>query len=272
MSPESKPGTVSSVDARPVIVVPCYNEALRIDVSAFVDLAESGSLRLLFVDDGSTDGTETVLDRLRRESEAISVLGLPLNRGKAEAVRQGLLHAVGAGAAITGYLDADLSTPGNEMIRLVRTLEARNELTAVFGSRISRLGSQIRRSPVRHYTGRMFATFASLALGIAVYDTQCGAKVFRVNDTFVSAISTPFRSSWSFDVILCQRLMDGTSTVPGLPATSLLEVPLDRWSDVGGSKLNLTGSLSAFLDVVVVGVHRYSRQRKAGRVPPSREV
>jgi hypothetical protein len=169
---------------------------------------------------------------------------------------------VAAGASIVGYLDADLATPGSEVVRMVGLLETKPELMAVFGSRIARLGSHIERSAVRHYTGRVFATAASVALGVAVYDTQCGAKVFRVSNNLNAAIQTPFRSAWSFDVLLCQRLLDGATGLPGLPVTSFLEMPLERWTDVAGSKLDLRGSLAALADVLVVG---FARRRKKQR-------
>ncbi len=246
---------------RPVVVVPCFNEERRIDEQAFLDFVEKDEVHLLFVNDGSTDRTGSVLERLRDRSDRVEVVNLPHNMGKAEAVRFGLQRAIGTGADIVGYLDADLSTPGSELLRMIGILEERADLVAVFGSRIARLGSRIRRSALRHYTGRVFATFASLALGVAVYDTQCGAKAFRVNQQLVAAIALPFRSGWSFDVILCQRLFDGTDEVPGLPSSSFLEMPLHEWTDIGGSKLSLSGSMHALWDVLVVGVTRRTGQR-----------
>jgi len=261
MSADAALGNGETCDGRAVVVVPCYNEEHRLDARALLDLAESGDVRLLFVNDGSTDGTDALLDQLSRASESIDILDLKWNVGKAEAVRRGLCRAIAAGAPIVGYFDADLATPGSELLRMIRILTERTELTAVFGSRIARLGSDIRRSLLRHYTGRVFATFASMALGVAVYDTQCGAKVFRVNETFVAATEKPFRSRWSFDVVLCQRLFDGTSDVPGLPTSSFLELPLEQWSDMEGSKVNLVGSMLALGDVIVVGVERRSHLR-----------
>jgi dolichyl-phosphate beta-glucosyltransferase len=249
----------------PVVVVPCFNEERRLDERAFLDLAGSDRLRLLFVNDGSTDGTAVLLDRLARANQAIEVLELPHNLGKAEAVRQGLRHAVAAGADLVGYFDADLATPGGELLRMVQILETRGELMAVFGSRVARLGSRIERSPVRHYSGRVFATVASVALGVAVYDTQCGAKVFRVNANFIAAIESPFRSAWSFDVLLFQRLLDGTPELPGWPVASFLEVPLIAWSDMGGSNVRLLGSVTALWDVIVMGVDRRAHRRRNGR-------
>jgi glycosyltransferase involved in cell wall biosynthesis len=274
MSPEAIDKSNRSRDRRPIIVVPCFNEENRLDEQAFLDLANSGAIRLLFVDDGSTDGTANSLERFQKKAEAIDVLMLPRNQGKAEAVRGGLRHAVDEGATIVGYLDADLATPGLELLRMIRILVERHELMAVFGSRVSRLGSQIRRNMVRHYTGRVFATFASLALGVAVYDTQCGAKVFRVDRNFIAAIDKPFRAAWAFDVVLCQRLFDGTVEQSAWLPTSFYEMPLEQWSDVPGSKVDFVDGMVALGEVIALGIARNARMRKlrhsGGREHPGR--
>jgi dolichyl-phosphate beta-glucosyltransferase len=252
-----RPGTV--------VVVPCFNEEHRIDEEAFVVLAEQAEMHLLFVNDGSTDGTERLLDRLQVRSGQIDVLTLPRNMGKGEAVRLGLQRAIATGVPVVGYLDADLSTPGSELLRMLEILADRPEIEAVFGSRIARLGSRIRRSAIRHYTGRMFATVASLALGVAVYDTQCGAKVFRVNEQLQAAVAQPFRSPWSFDVILCQRMFDGIGVVPGLPPSSFVEMPLREWNHRDGSSVSVLGSAHALWDVVVLGVARRTKQSRGSQ-------
>jgi glycosyltransferase involved in cell wall biosynthesis len=252
-----------------VVVVPCFNEEPRLDEQAFLDLVETGGVRLVFVNDGSTDGTGLVLERLGQMSADIEVLELSRNGGKAEAVRRGLLYAIAEGALVVGYLDADLATPGSELLRMVRILEARADLAVVFGSRVARLGSHIERSPFRHYTGRVFATIASWALDAAVYDTQCGAKVFRVNENLIAAVDRPFQSAWSFDVFLCQRLLDGTPGLPGLPISSFLELPLDAWTDIAGSKVDVRSSVAAAWDVFVMGVERRRRRRSIERPGPA---
>ncbi len=255
---------------RVVVVVPCYNEEDRLDESAFRKLAEHDGLRLLFVDDGSTDGTSKVLARLQEQTGSIGVRILPVNSGKAEAVRQGLIDALASGSDMVGYLDADMATPGSEMVRMIQALERDPGLTAVFGCRVARLGSTIDRSAFRHYMGRLFATVASMALGVAVYDTQCGAKVFRATPALAAAIERPFRSPWSFDVLLCQRLLDGTAEVPGLPKASFLELPLEQWFHRPGSKLDPGGSAMALIDVVRMGAARRIThgRRGPGGTPP----
>ncbi len=59
-----------------VIVVPCFNEARRIDERAFLGLAATGQVRLLFVDDGSTDDTGRILTRMAETSQGIEVFSL----------------------------------------------------------------------------------------------------------------------------------------------------------------------------------------------------
>ena len=248
-----------------VVVVPCFNEERRLDQAAFRSLATSGRVRLLFVDDGSTDRTGDILARMAEDSDAIEVFTLSANAGKAEAVRRGLLVALRGGATSVGYYDADLATPPHELLRLVQRLEDRPDLVGVFGSRVALLGSTIERSGVRHYLGRAYATVASMALGITVYDTQCGAKVFRVDDTVAAAVAEPFRSSWAFDVELLQRLLAGAAGAPGVGVHRFLEVPLETWRDVTGSKLRLVPAVRAFFDLLSLSrVHRVRAAPTAG--------
>ena len=88
------------------------------------------------------------------------------------------------------------------------------------------LGYDIDRSAVRHYLGRVFATAASLILQARVYDTQCGAKLFRAGPALSDALATPFLSRWAFDVEFLGRLLIGSPAVPPLPLSAVVEVPL----------------------------------------------
>jgi len=239
-----------------VVVVPCFNEEHRLDEKAFAALAAGGRLRLLFVDDGSSDGTGEVLGRMAEGCPGVEVLSLGANGGKAEAVRRGMQRAVAGGAEVVAYYDADMATPPDELERLVGVLRAHDDLVGVFGSRVARLGSIIERRALRHYLGRIYATLASYALGISVYDTQCGAKVFRVDARLARALTTPFRSSWAFDVELLHRLLVGGQGVDPVPVGALLEVPLTAWRDVSGSKLRLGAALRALGELASVARRR----------------
>lgn len=242
------------------VVVPCFDEAERLDGHAFARLAQHVT-EVIFVDDGSTDATPQVLADLARHHPGIDVLTLPRNVGKAEAVRLGMLAAIDRGSSVVAYLDADLATPVPELVRLIELLEAQPDRTAVLGSRVALLGHTVRRRPVRHYLGRFYATAASLALGVAVYDTQCGAKVFRVGDPLRTALADRFRDRWSFDVELLARLLaaaDGADE-------PILEVPLREWHDIPGSSVGLRQGARAL--VALAGVRRRARRRSRVEEP-----
>ncbi len=249
------------------LIVPCHDEATRLVPSEFLRLARSGQeISLVFVDDGSTDATAEVLEEMRRAApDRVSVRRLPRNLGKGEAVREGLRAALSAGASAVGYCDADLSTPPDEMARLVAALDE-SGASAILGSRVRLLGAAIDRTPLRHYLGRVFATLASLALRLPVYDTQCGAKVFRASPALAAALARPFRSRWIFDVELLERLLAGADGVAPLRPADFREVPLRAWRDVGGSKLRPRAMLRAGLEIV--GLYLRSRLRRTGRAPP----
>jgi len=224
---------------RAVIVVPCYNEAQRLDVAGFGAFAGHPDVGLLFVDDGSTDETAAVLERLCAGARGQAGLyRLDRNRGKAEAVRLGMRKALEDGARLTGYFDADLATPPAEMLRLLDHL-ADSRTDVALAARVLLLGTDIVRKPLRHYLGRIFATCASFCLGIAVYDTQCGAKVFRRTPALEAALDEPFLARWAFDVELIGRLLTGTAAQPGVPVARFVEMSLQQWHDVAGSKIRL---------------------------------
>jgi dolichyl-phosphate beta-glucosyltransferase len=219
------------------IVVPCFNEERRLIGASFMPLIGQGGFRVLFVDDGSTDGTLGVLRAAcALLGESATILQLELNQGKAEAVRRGLRAALEAGASVVGYLDADLATPASEMVRLVRHL-GEGGAQAALGSRVALLGRHIERKASRHYLGRVFATLASIILDLRVYDTQCGAKAFAASPLLASVLEEPFNARWAFDVELIGRLLAGAKGLPGLPKEAFLEMPLRVWTDVAGSKL-----------------------------------
>ncbi len=224
---------------RATVVVPCFNETRRLQPQGFCGF-DPETAELVFVDDGSTDNTRAVLESLcahvGARGLAARTVALDKNVGKAEAIRRGLLNALESDASVVGYLDADLATPPAEMARLIRTLNEQC-VDVVMGARVVLLGTQIRRRSVRHYLVRIFATVASLILQMPVYDTQCGAKVFRRTAALECALAEPFSGRWAFDVELIGRLHAGTREVPGVPTSRFVEVPLSEWRDVDGSTL-----------------------------------
>jgi dolichyl-phosphate beta-glucosyltransferase len=247
------------------VVVPCYNEERRLPEGEFVAFARhQDQIGLLFVDDGSTDGTATLLERLTSQAPAgLSTLSLARNSGKAEAVRQGIVHVLDHGdVAYTGYWDADLATPLDAIGRFANRLAADDDLLLVMGSRVKLLGRHVHRSEVRHYLGRVFATAASFTLGLAVYDTQCGAKLFRVNPATRSIFRDPFISRWIFDVELLARLARRLAAEGRRVEQAVYEYPLEEWKDVGGSKVKPTDYLLAVRELFGIRRRYYGKRSR----------
>lgn len=221
------------------LVVPCHNEARRLDPAAFHGaLAAAPWLSLLFVDDGSTDDTAVRLEALVAACAGRArLLRLARNVGKAEAVRHGLREAV-QDAPVCGFWDADLAAPLAEVATLRAVLQRDPAVEWVWGIRLRALGRDVRRQALRHYLGRGFATATSLLLGIDSYDTQCGAKLFRDGALLRAALAEPFRSRWIFDVELLARAdallaTEGTRRLGAV----VYEQPLAVWHHQPGSKV-----------------------------------
>ncbi len=235
---------------RTCLVVPCYNEATRFDTAAFDEyLQATSNVSLILVNDGSADATLGVLESLAQKHEGrVRVLDLQPNGGKAEAVRRGMALAMqGSDYAYAGFWDADLATPLDAVAVFVDVFQRLARVDAVFGTRVALLGRQIDRKPMRHYLGRLFATAASVVLALPVYDTQCGAKLFRVNEQCRALFEAPFGSRWIFDVELVARYCRERSGQEGI-----YELPLDRWEDVGESKVRSVDFVRAIGEMWII--------------------
>jgi len=243
------------------IVIPAKNEAeglARVLPELTRDFADA---EIIVVNDGSTDATEATLQALAQQSDQIQVLSLPRNMGKAEAVRRGMLAAFDGSAELVGWWDGDLATPLPEIDRFVARFHDQPTLEAVLGSRVKMMGRHIERRPARHYAGRAAATLAVSVLNLPIYDTQCGAKVFRVTPHTTAAFHRPFLTKWTFDVEVLARLVEAWRPQRLDQITERMEeLPLRTWHDVDGSKVTLRDFLRAPRDLLTIALrHRAFR-------------
>ncbi|MCR4965245.1 MAG: glycosyltransferase [Bacteroidales bacterium] len=217
------------------IIIPCYNESGRLKRQVFLDYVQKNpEIHFLFVNDGSKDDTLSVLQQMALQQGNIGYLNLETNVGKAEAVRQGMLHAAQENTAeYIGFWDADLATPLWEIPHFTELISKKG-FDIVTGLRLARLGAHIKRKNVRHYLGRCFATTVSMVLHVPVYDTQCGAKLFK-SDKVTLLFEQPFITKWLFDVELLARYIKffGISHAKD----NIYEYPLWSWEDVDGSQV-----------------------------------
>lgn len=252
-----------SISTDTVIVIPCYNEASRLPYAEFEQyLLENPSVLLLFVNDGSKDDTSTILATLQSAFKNAQFLDLPVNGGKANAVRQGFMHAfTHYSFNYIGYFDADLATPLYEIQRFLTFFKANAELEMVVGSRVQRLGADIDRNLKRHIFGRVFATLASFTLILPIYDTQCGAKMFKTN-LAKQVFEEPFSSKWLFDVEIFARV----ALEFGYPRVKqvVLEHPLEHWFEKGDSRIKGNDFFAFPLDLFRI-YRKYHRKLKKNK-------
>jgi hypothetical protein len=165
-----------------------------------------------------------------------------------------MLQAFAENPTYVGYWDADLATPLNAIQTFCDLLDSRPDLEIVFGARVRLMGRMIERSPLRHYLGRVFATAASLTLGLSVYDTQCGAKLFRASPMIRSLFQQPFMTRWLLDIEILARLIQQTRRDTGLRRVEevLYEFPLCEWRDAAGSKVKARDFPKALFELALI--------------------
>jgi len=173
-------------------------------------------------------------------------------------VRAGVLRAFERQPAYVGFWDADLATPLSVLFEFRGLLEARRDLEMVFGARVVLLGRRIERRALRHYLGRVAATAISLVLGLRVYDTQCGAKLFRATPCVRALFEEPFATRWLFDVEILARFIRSLDGDPDAAKGVIYEYPLTEWMDVAGSSLTPADYARAAVDLCRIWL-RYLR-------------
>lgn len=224
------------------IVIPCYNEATRLQLDKFQQfIDQQADFRLCFVNDGSRDNTLEVLQSFQQANpHQVDVYDMPQNGGKAEAVRAGMLYLVEERQVQTvGFMDADLSTSFEDYFELTRSLTS-NYQKLVFGSRKLLKNNNIDRSLFRSIASGIVGVLIHSILRLPIQDTQCGAKVFT-SDLARDCFRESFVTRWLFDVELFIRAKKqyGRNEV----MNKIQEQPLSGWMDVEGSKLTLKDSL-----------------------------
>ena len=226
------------------IVIPAYNEERRLPSTLdriLTYLQESWGhgqdAEVVVVDDGSRDQTATIVEQYSARHDPIRLIRNPGNRGKGYAVRSGMLNAKGEWVL---FSDADLSTPIEELDKLLAEAKAR-QADVVIGSRaVSPQLIETHQPAWREYSGRAFNLFMRITTGLPFLDTQCGFKLYR---TAAARRIFPRQrlDGFSFDV---EDLM-----IAKYMGFNVIELGV-RWSNVEGSKVSTIHGLRSFADVI----------------------
>jgi glycosyltransferase involved in cell wall biosynthesis len=156
------------------IVLPAYNEALRIEkcvrevervVSSF-----SNSYEIIVAEDGSTDGAHCIVASLSESNPHLSLLHSPVRLGKGKAIKNALRSAKGD---VIVFMDVDLSANLNALPRIVQLAKEHRGLA--IGSRHVK-GSRVRRPFTRTVFSLTYNLLARILFLDGVRDHQCGFK------------------------------------------------------------------------------------------------
>lgn len=242
------------------IVIPAYNESERMSqpLGIILSFVSNNSLKaeIIVVDDGSSDDTALVAERAFAAvpTVATKVIRYEPNRGKGFAVKTGLM-AASADAAL--FTDADLSTPIEEMSKLLDPINA-GEVDVAFGSRAldrSLIGTH--QPWTREQGGRVVNFIIRKMSGLDFADTQCGFKAFNMLK-FRPLLDVMAIDRFGFDVEFL--------FVANYHGLKLAEIPV-RWNDVAGSKV------SAFRDTrrMVTELRQIRHNARSGKYDLSHE-
>jgi glycosyltransferase involved in cell wall biosynthesis len=227
------------------IIIPAYNEEKRLPATLNCVLEYLGRrtwsfIEVLVVDDGSTDGTAAVAEEFHHAHPLVHVLRNQGNRGKGYSVRHGMRQAKGDWILFT---DADLSTPIEELDKLISSAAVKKTAVVIGSRALDRTLIEIHQTPFRETAGRLFNLFVRAVTGLPLWDTQCGFKLFEHR-----AAQEIFRRQrldrFAFDVevlFIAQKL-----------GFTIVETPV-RWSHSEGTKVSMfKDSLNMLLDLARV--------------------
>jgi glycosyltransferase involved in cell wall biosynthesis len=230
-----------------LLVVPFFNEANRFDSNYWTKINSLTHIKFVFVNDGSTDSTPTLLENLLEVNVHNSrLISLSKNVGKSEAIRIGLIAALEQDSSIQfiGYRDGDQSLSWHDIDKLLSIMR-NNKFDVVLGSRVKLLGREVLRNWKRHYIGRVLATLLSTGIDGFPYDSQNGMKIFRNSLEFKAALQEPFKTRWFIDIELLSRLKS-----QGI--NRFWEEPLTFWIDSRESHISLKSFPRVFHEILII--------------------
>lgn len=248
-----------------ILIVPCYNEGERIDLTYFNQIRKIEGVEILFVDDGSRDNTSEILKEYSKEGRA-RFLALNRNFGKARAIKYGIqyLQDLGLEPSWVGFIDADQAFDLRTVKGMIGVLPemALNGIEAVYSSRVKLLGRSISRKSSRHYLSRIISTLFGLIWQTIPYDTQSGFKLYRNSEEFRFALANlQCETRWFFDIethlSLCKaygRQLNGW------------EYPVLSWQDKQGSKVTSREKLRIGCEIFRVLGKIWSNRKLLSRI------
>ncbi len=185
------------------LVIPVYNEAERLqrNFSKYLKFLEPLKKKeLVFVDDGSTDGTKKILEQFAGHEKFVKIISYKKNMGKGYAVKRGVLSSHFDVILVS---DCDLSTPLQEVFKFEKYLR---EFDIVIGSRgLKDSDVQVRQRVLKALSGKLSNYLIRALLNIEIYDTQCGFKVFNQRSKILFQKQKINRFGFDFEILFLAK-------------------------------------------------------------------
>jgi glycosyltransferase involved in cell wall biosynthesis len=229
------------------MIVPCFNEEKRINLDYWNKLSEIPIVHWIFVNDGSSDGTKSLLNQIKNSS----VINLESNSGKAEAIRKGILETFNKNQSEIfqfGYLDADSAFEIEDVKNVIKlSFSKESTYDSYWGSRVALSGRNITRNDLRHILSRILITIFGYRMGNLPYDPQTGFKVFKFNNEQMAIFDKNFKTKWFVDleILLRFKVLNGKDM-------KTWEEPVNTWKDIEGSKIRGLEIITVFRDLIKI--------------------
>ncbi len=215
------------------MIIPAYNEEARIGrtleayADFFKDKKKSGlDFEIIVVANACKDNTAGVVRQISKKHKEIKLLDFEQG-GKGFAVKQGFKEALKGNAGLIGFVDADLATPPEAYLDLIRNI---NGYGGIIASRYVK-GSIVKPKQTffRILVSRVGNFIIRSLFMIPYRDSQCGAKLFK-REAIEKIIPKLNMTQWGVDIDLLYNVRKLGYRIKEHPSI---------WQDVGGSKLNI---------------------------------
>ena len=232
------------------IVIPFFNEEKRLEPRLtqsinYLTTNLNKPLEIVFVDDGSTDQTLSLLNQTRDRFPhlEINAISYPVNGGKGLAVKRGVLAARGKKILVT---DADFSIDLDETAKFIEKLE---DADIVIGSKKHLLANTVNHQKMpRRILGKGFTALSNFILGLSFTDITCGFRAFR-SEPAKLLFSKQVMSRWSYDAETLFLAKKFNYRVCELPV---------KWHHIEGSKVSpIRDTIRSLKDLVTIVLNDY---------------
>ena len=236
------------------IIVPTYNELDNVGPISDAILETIPEAHLLFVDDGSPDGTGELADELARKRPAIAVLHRQAKQGLGRAYVAAFHDVLAREADIVVQIDADFSHPVRFLPSMLEPLQS-GRADLVLGSRYVKGGQIPRWNILRRIVSRGGSIFAGVVLLLPFRDLTGGFKAWRASALGQIDLDRLHAGGYAFQIETTFRARQAGARIVEVPITF-------EERRAGQSKMSMNIFMEAFLLVIGLRLSTFRRRRR----------